>query len=94
MKRLMDVSEAREIRKHRTMWKSIVSAYTSGKQVIDDTPAHESQPPAPPPSTGRCLKKKYIKRPTSGCAETRTAYIYLRKWSTQLHFLGATAVHS
>ncbi|GBP33070.1 hypothetical protein EVAR_18548_1 [Eumeta japonica] len=31
MKRLMDVSEGREICKERTMWKSIVSAYPSGK---------------------------------------------------------------
>ncbi|GBP69036.1 hypothetical protein EVAR_39236_1 [Eumeta japonica] len=31
MKRLIDVSEAREIRKDRTMCKSIVSVYPSGK---------------------------------------------------------------
>ncbi|GBP05862.1 hypothetical protein EVAR_5150_1 [Eumeta japonica] len=33
MKRLMDVSEAREIRKDRNLWKSVVSAYPSGKQA-------------------------------------------------------------
>ncbi|GBP40334.1 hypothetical protein EVAR_86480_1 [Eumeta japonica] len=33
MKRLMDVSEAREICKNRSMWKSIVSVYPSGKQA-------------------------------------------------------------
>ncbi|GBP21692.1 hypothetical protein EVAR_16240_1 [Eumeta japonica] len=31
MKRLMDVSEAREIFKDRTMWKSIISIYPTGK---------------------------------------------------------------
>ncbi|GBP85943.1 hypothetical protein EVAR_62242_1 [Eumeta japonica] len=31
MRRLMDVSEAREICKDRTMWRSIISAYPSGK---------------------------------------------------------------
>ncbi|GBP46482.1 hypothetical protein EVAR_28061_1 [Eumeta japonica] len=34
MKRLMDVNEAREICKDRTMWKSIASDYPLGKHVI------------------------------------------------------------
>ncbi|GBP10969.1 hypothetical protein EVAR_5525_1 [Eumeta japonica] len=34
MKRSMDVSEAREICKHCTMWKCIVSAYASGRWAL------------------------------------------------------------